>query len=93
MKDDAVEILKEAMAPPEWWSNSARLTPSAIVDHLAERGYVIAPAVSGDAGAASAQAPAAGGSSQLDGLMSDLEANVSAARQERTAVPEQRRSA
>ena len=43
MNDQAVEALRDAMEPPTWWTNRARLSPREILDRLEEHGYTVAP--------------------------------------------------
>ena len=43
MNEEAVQVLKEAMESPDWWTNRARLTAREIVRRLEERGYTVAP--------------------------------------------------
>ena len=43
MNDQAVEALRDAMEPPTWWTNRARLSPREILDRLEEQGYTVAP--------------------------------------------------
>ena len=44
MNDEAVQVLKEAMEPPSWWTNSARPTAREVARRLEELGYTVARA-------------------------------------------------
>jgi hypothetical protein len=43
--DDAVQVLKDAMESPTWWTNRAQLTAREVVRRLEENGYTVARAV------------------------------------------------
>jgi hypothetical protein len=42
MNEDAVQALKTALEPPDWWTNRARPTVREIVRRLQEQGYTVA---------------------------------------------------
>lgn len=54
MNDQAVEALREAMEPPTWWTNRARLSAREVLERLQARGYQLTPV------AAAGGAPAEG---------------------------------
>ena len=43
--DEAVQVLKDAMESPTWWTNRAQLTAREVVRRLEENGYTVARAV------------------------------------------------
>jgi hypothetical protein len=42
--DEAVQVLKDAMESPSWWTNRAQLTAREVVRRLEESGYTVARA-------------------------------------------------
>jgi hypothetical protein len=42
--DEAVQVLKDAMESPTWWTNRAQLTAREVVRRLEENGYTVARA-------------------------------------------------
>ena len=56
MNDEAVRILKDAMEPPSWWTNGARLSAREVAARLEEHGYALVRR--SDAAAESSAAPA-----------------------------------
>lgn len=40
--EEAVQVLKDAMASPSWWTNRAQLTAREVVRRLEENGYTVA---------------------------------------------------
>jgi hypothetical protein len=42
--DEAVQVLKDAMESPSWWTNRAQLTAREVVRRLEENGYTVARA-------------------------------------------------
>jgi hypothetical protein len=104
MNEEAVRALKEAMEPPAWWLNGARLKPREVLGRLEELGYTVArTSQAGAAGSSvTAGSPAQHPGQQVEGnrladLMTDLETNVAAVRESRPAEQpirrEQRESA
>ena len=83
MNEEAVQVLKEAMEAPAWWTNRGRLSAREVVRRLEELGYTVAR--SADVRAEPPQAARFGG---LAGLMADLESNIAAVRRsERSEAP------
>ena len=41
MNEESVRILKDAMEPPSWWTNGARLSAREVAARLEEHGYTI----------------------------------------------------
>ena len=91
MNEDAVQALKEAMEPPSWWPNRARLKPREVLGRLEELGYTVAPRSearaggSADTSSASHASPQEGDGRGLTDLMADLETNVAAVKESREA--------
>ncbi len=90
MNEDAVRALKEAMEPPSWWPNRARLKPREVLGRLEELGYTIGPrseARGGGSGETSVgrPSPQAVDGRGLSDLMADLETNVAAVKESREA--------
>jgi hypothetical protein len=73
MNEEAVQVLKEAMEAPAWWTNRGRLTAREVMRRLEELGYTVAR--SADVRSEPARASRSG---VLAGLMADLESNIAA---------------
>ena len=90
MNEEAVQVLKEAMEAPEWWTNRGRLSAREVVRRLEELGYTVARSADVRAEPARSARPGV-----LAGLMADLESNIAAVHNSRrsdrpqtSAVPE-----
>lgn len=59
MNEQAVEALREAMEPPTWWTNRARLSPREVLERLEAQGYRLVP-IGGEKGRDVAPAERAG---------------------------------